>query len=100
MAASSLAAVGSGLDIPTLVSNLVANERKPIANRINTQGAAATAKFSALSNIKSSLGSMQTSLDALTKSAGLLTYKTTVPEGSGFGAGPVEGGAKGPGGMA
>ena len=95
MAASSLSAVGSGLDIPTLVSNLVANERKPIANRINTQGAAATAKFSALSNIKSSLGSMQTSLDALTKSAGLLTYKTTVPEGSGFGASVVTDAATG-----
>ena len=82
----SLASVGSGLDIPTLVSQLVANERKPAANRINTQGAAATSKFSALSNIKSSLGSLQTSLEALTKGANVQGYKATVPEGSGFGA--------------
>lgn len=86
MATSSLSVVGSGLDIPTLVSQLVANERKPAADRINTQGSAATAKLSALGSIKSSLSSLQSSLDALIKGASTLAYKTTVPEGSGFGA--------------
>ncbi|WP_433851589.1 flagellar filament capping protein FliD [Stenotrophomonas nitritireducens] len=86
MATSSLSVVGSGLDIPTLVKQLVANERKPAADRINTQGSAATAKLSALGSIKSSLGSLQSSLDALVKSASNLAYKATVPDGSGFGA--------------
>lgn len=86
MATSSLSVIGSGLDIPTLVSQLVANERKPVADRINTQGSAATAKLSALGSIKSSLGSLQSSLDALVKGASNLAYKATVPDGSGFGA--------------
>lgn len=86
MATSSLAAVGSGLDIPTIVSQLVAAERKPTADRINTQGTAATAKLSALGSIKSSLSSLQSSLEALTKGANVLSYKATVPDGSGFGA--------------
>lgn len=84
--ATSLAAVGSGLDIPTLVSQLVANERKPVADRINTQGTAATTQLSAYGSIKSSLSSLQSSLAALTKSADAPAYKTTVPDGSGFGA--------------
>ena len=67
MASSSLSVVGSGLDIPTLVSQLVANERKPAADRINIQGSTVTAKLSALGSIKSSLSSMQSALDALVK---------------------------------
>ncbi len=86
MASSSLSVVGSGLDIPTLVSQLVANERKPAADRINTQGSTVTAKLSALGSIKSSLSSMQSALDALIKGASNQAYKTSVPEGSGFGA--------------
>lgn len=84
--ATSLSAIGSGLDIPTLVSQLVANERKPVADRINTQGSAATARLSAYGSIKSSLSSLQSSLEALVKGADTTTYKATVPEGSGFGA--------------
>lgn len=86
MASSSLSVIGSGLDIPSLVSQLVANERKPVADRINSQGSAATARLSAFGSIKSSLSSLQSSLDALVKGADTLTYKATVPDGSGFGA--------------
>ncbi len=78
--------IGSGLDIPTLVSQLVAAERAPTANRINSAGSAATAKLSALGTIKSSLGSLQGSLDALAKSASTAAYKATVPDGAGFSA--------------
>lgn len=86
MATSSLAAVGSGLDIPTIVAQLVAAERKPTEQRINTQGTAATAKLSALGNIKSSLSSVQSSLEAMMKAADIRAYKPTVPEGAGFSA--------------
>ncbi len=78
--------IGSGLDIPTLVSQLVAAERAPSANRINTQGTAATAKLSALGSIKSSLGSLQSALDALAKGADTPGFKSSVPENSGFSA--------------
>ncbi len=84
MANSSLAAVGSGLDIPALVKQLVAAERKPTEQRINNQGTAATAKLSALGNIKSSLASLQTALKDLVKGAGAPSYKANIPEGSGF----------------
>jgi len=84
MATSSLAAVGSGLDIPTIVAQLVAAERKPTEERINNQGTKATSQLSALGNIKSSLSSLQSSLDAMIKSADNTAYKATVPEGAGF----------------
>ncbi|WP_442684354.1 flagellar filament capping protein FliD [Stenotrophomonas sp. JC08] len=78
--------IGSGLDIPTLVSQLVAAERAPSANRINTQGTAATAKLSALGSIKSSLGSLQSALDGLSKGADTPGFRASVPENSGFSA--------------
>lgn len=86
MATSSLSTVGSGLDIPTIVKQLVAAERKPEANRINNQGTAATSKLSALGNIKSSLSSLQSAMEAMGKAADLRAYKTSVPEKSGFSA--------------
>ena len=86
MATSSLSAVGSGLDIAAVVSQLVAAERKPAATRINSQGTAATAKLSALGSIKSSLSSLQTTLEALGKSAEAPAFRASVPEKSGFSA--------------
>lgn len=81
---SSLAAVGSGLDIPTIVSQLVAADRAPTENRINSQGTAATAKLSALGTIKSTLGNLQTALKSASESISTPAYKTTVAEGAGF----------------
>jgi flagellar hook-associated protein 2 len=80
----SLNAIGSGLDIPSLVSQLVAAERAPTANRINNQGTAATATLSALGSIKSALSGLQSSLDALSKGADAPSYKASTPENSGF----------------
>lgn len=81
---SSLYAVGSGLDIPTIVSQLVAADRSPIENRINTQGTAATSKLSALGTIKSGLSNIQSSLKSLNEALSTPTFKTTVAEGAGF----------------
>lgn len=78
--------IGSGLDIPTLVAQLVAAERAPTANRINSAGSAATAKLSALGTIKNSLGNLQSALEALGKSASQPAHKADVPEGAGFSA--------------
>ena len=78
--------IGSGLDIPTIVAQLVAAERAPTANRINSAGSAATAKLSALGNIKSGLSNLQTALEALGKSASSPAHKANVPDGAGFSA--------------
>ncbi|MCD9087145.1 flagellar filament capping protein FliD [Stenotrophomonas sp. SY1] len=86
MATSSLSTIGSGLDIPTIVAQLVAAERAPTANRINNQGTTATAKLSALGSIKSSLSTLQSAMEAMGKAADVRAYKTSVPEKSGFGA--------------
>ncbi|MBD9534362.1 flagellar filament capping protein FliD [Stenotrophomonas sp. STM01] len=80
MASSSLAAVGSGLDIPTLVAQLVAAERKPAETRINNQGTKATTQLSALGNIKNSLSSLQSALEAMAKSATNGAYKTSISD--------------------
>src|SRR5690606_110707 len=78
--------IGSGLDIPTIVAQLVAAERAPTANRINSAGTAATAKLSALGNIKSGLSNLQTALEALGKNASNPAFKANVAEGAGFSA--------------
>lgn len=81
---SSLYAVGSGLDIPTIVSQLVTAERAPAENRINNQGVAINAKLSALGTIKSALGNVQSSLKTVTEAISTPSWKTTVAEGAGF----------------
>lgn len=78
--------LGSGIDIPQLVKDLVAKEREPMANRINNQGTQATTQLSALGSIKSSLSTLQGALDALKKIADNPGLKTSVPEKAGFSA--------------
>lgn len=69
--------IGSGMDIPALVSQLVAAERAPQANQINSQGGKVNTQLSAISTIKSGLTNLQTSLDALIKSADKAGFKTS-----------------------
>jgi flagellar hook-associated protein 2 len=77
-------AVGSGIDIPTLVSQLVSAERTPAQSRINTAGAAATAKLTAIGQIKSSMTNLQSALTALSTAADKQGYKATVASDAGF----------------
>lgn len=79
-----ISALGSGIDIPKLVKDLVANEREPVANRINNQGNQATTQLSALGSIKSSLSTLQGALESLKKVADNPALKTTVPDKAGF----------------
>jgi len=79
-----LPTVGSGLDIPKLVSQLVANERQPTAERLKTQGTTATAKLSALGKIKGELDNLQSALHSLMQQANTLACKATLPENSGI----------------
>lgn len=80
----SLGTIGSGLDIPSLVSQLVASERAPKQNQINTAGNAATAKVSALGTIKSGMTALQTALANLVKGAASPGIKTSTPTESNF----------------
>ena len=81
---SSLYAVGSGLDIPTLVAQLVAADRAPTENRINSQGTAATAKLSALSTIKSAMSNLQSALTSLNTNLSTPAFKSSAADGAGF----------------
>lgn len=79
-------AVGSGLDIPSLVSSLVSSTRAPTQNRINAAGAAVNAKLSAVGQIRSAMSGLQTALERLSGSADTPAFKATLPVDSGFGA--------------
>ncbi len=84
MATSSLSAVGSGMDVTAVVKSLVAAERAPQENRINTDGTASTAKLSALSTIKGALANLQTAMNAITTSSDKSAVKATVADGAGY----------------
>jgi len=76
--------IGSGLDLPQLVSQLVSNTRKPAATRITGAGQVATAKLSAFSKIKQSLESLQTSLKTLGEKTGTPAFSTKLGNDAGF----------------
>lgn len=79
-------AVGSGLDIPSLVSSLVASSRAPTEQRINTAGSAVNAKLSAVGQIKSAMTNLQTALGKLATSADTPSFKANLPANAGFSA--------------
>lgn len=77
MAISSL---GSGIDIPSLVSQLVAAERSPVESRIARGESAAKTQLSAIGSLKSVFSNLKTALDKLRKEDGSNARTTTVPE--------------------
>lgn len=78
--------IGTGLDIPTLVAQLVAKEREPQENQINSAGTAASAKLSALATLTSGMTNLQTTLASLIKNADKPSYKTSTVTDSNFSA--------------
>jgi len=82
--ASLVSPSSSGLDIPTIVSTLVAQRKDPEQARINKAGSAATTQLSAISQIKSSMTTLKSALDKLASSADTNAYKATVPTDAGF----------------
>lgn len=65
MASLSVSGVGSGLDINSIVSQLVEAERAPQANRLASKEARIQAQLSAFGSLKSALESFQNSLATL-----------------------------------
>ncbi|MFW5443923.1 MAG: flagellar filament capping protein FliD [Methylococcaceae bacterium] len=65
MASISTAGIGSGIDIPGLVGNLIEAERAPAEKRFDKQEVDLQAKLSAYGSLKSALSSFQGSLSGL-----------------------------------
>lgn len=79
-----ISTLGSGIDIPSLVSQLVAAERAPIENRIARGESAAQTQLSAMGSLKSVFSSLQSALEKLRKDGGTDARTTTVGKDAGF----------------
>ncbi len=77
MASVSTAGIGSGIDIPGLVSSLIKSEGDPVTKRLDKQEVDLQAKVSAYGSLKSALSSFQGSLSQL-KFASTFSDVTTV----------------------
>jgi flagellar hook-associated protein 2 len=69
MASITSAGIGSGLDVASLVAQLVAAERAPAQRRIASVGSRITVELSALGSFKAALAGVQTRVKALTSGA-------------------------------
>jgi len=78
--------IGSGLDLPQLVSQLVGAARKPAATRIAAAENTATARLSAFSKIKQSLESLKTALTTVIDQTGTPAFSANIAPKAGFSA--------------
>ena len=72
--------LGSGLDVKSLVDQLVAAERQPAATRLATQEARANAQLTAIGRLKGALSTFQTAVTALADPAQFQQRKATVSD--------------------
>jgi flagellar hook-associated protein 2 len=77
MAGISVIGVGSGMDINSLVTQLIAAERQPMTQRLSAQETKIQAQLSGLGRIKSALSAFQDSLGKLTGLDELEAMKVT-----------------------
>ncbi|MCA9233348.1 MAG: hypothetical protein KDA57_22075, partial [Planctomycetales bacterium] len=92
--ALSASGLGSGLDINSLVSQLMAVERQPLTAMARKE-ASFQAKLSAFGQIKGSLSALQTAANALNDAAKFSATKATVGSDAGFTASTKSGAAAG-----
>lgn len=86
MATISSLGVGSGLDIATLVSQLVAAERAPADKRLTATDAKLTIELTALSALKGVMSSLQSAVNNLKGPDSFNLRKATVGDETAFGA--------------
>ena len=79
-----ISTLGSGIDIPSLVAQLVAAERSPVENRIARGENAAKTQLSAIGSLKSAFSTLKTALDKLRKEDGTNARTTNVPKDAPF----------------
>lgn len=84
MATITAQGVGSGLDINSIVTQLVAAERAPQENRLNSKEALIQARLSAYGSLKSAFTTFQDSLTALQDVDSFNKRATSVAEGASF----------------
>ena len=92
--ALSASGLGSGLDINSLVSQLMAVERQPLTAMARKE-ASFQSKLSAFGQVKSSLSALQTAANALKDAAKFSATKATVGSDAGFTASTASGAAAG-----
>lgn len=76
--------VGSGLDITSLVNELVSAERAPVESRLSSQASDVATKISAMAQLKGALSTFQTAVDKLKTSSSLAALKATSSDESVF----------------
>ncbi|TCZ81452.1 flagellar filament capping protein FliD [Lysobacter sp. N42] len=76
--------VGSGLDVASLVQQLVSAERGPADARLDRTDRRLKAEISALGTLRSAFSSLKSAAATLASRESSLARKATVPEGSGF----------------
>ncbi len=77
MATITASGLGSGLDITSLVSQLVAAEGQPATQRLDKREAEAQAKLTAYGTLKGAFDAFKTSLGALTSASSFLNKSAT-----------------------
>jgi flagellar hook-associated protein 2 len=77
MAGISSLGVGSGIDIRSLVDQLVAAERQPVASRLNRREAQYQAQLSAFGALKSALNEFRSSADGLSDASAFRVMKAS-----------------------
>jgi flagellar hook-associated protein 2 len=78
MASISSSGIGSGLDVNSLVTQLVAAERAPQDARLTRVDAKLTTEFTALAQLKGSMSAFQAALTALKSASTLISRKATL----------------------
>ncbi len=86
MASITSSGIGSGLDVNSLVTQLVAAERAAPDARLAKIDTKLTTQFTALSQLKGSLGAFQSALAGLKDAAKLIVRKATVSDEKHFAA--------------
>jgi flagellar hook-associated protein 2 len=84
MAAISSLGVGSGLDLGSLVNNLLEAERAPVANRLAAKQQNLTTELSAFGLLRSSLSQFQSSVSGLQSSTAFNAKQTSVSDAAVF----------------
>lgn len=95
MPALSSAGIGSGLDVASLVNQLVTSERAPVANRLSRQESSIKLELSAFGKLSSALSTLKDAAAALSEADGLDARNATVPEDGPFTATAEAGAALG-----
>jgi flagellar hook-associated protein 2 len=84
MSTISAGGIGSGLDVASIVQQLVAAERAPADGRLDRSNRRLQAEISAIGTLRSAFSGLRTAVDALSSNTAALARKTTLPEGAGL----------------